>query len=292
MAARPSWRGFLRWSLVSVPVAAINATESGGGKIHLNQLHATCHSRIKYEKVCPTHGPVSQSEIVSGYEYSPGEYVIVSPDELDQVRTEAEKAINLEKFLSPEAVDPLYFSGDTYYLIPDGEAGVKPYSVLTAAMAQANQAAIGQAVFNSRERLVMLRAVEGLIIMSMLKYETELRLPQAISEMAPVAKVSKEELRLAELLLQTSKSSEFNIADYEDVYTARLHQLIDAKIAGEEIVQPPEEHETPVINLMDALKQSVAQAKPTKPSLKAAKPAKKTSAARAAQLHPRRKKTG
>ena len=273
MANRPSWRGFLRWSLVSVPVQAVNSAESGGGQFHLNQLHATCHSRIKYQKVCPTHGEVSNEEIVSGYEYSPGEYVIVDPAELSQLRSPSDKAIQIGKFLPPEAVDPIFFSGDTYYLLPDGEAGVKPYSVLFATMEHENRVTIGQVVFSGKERLVMLRPVEGVLSMSMLKYENELRQPKDVAAQLKKTSVTKEEMRLADMLLKASLSDRFNIADYPDLYTERMQKLIDAKVAGEEIVQAPDEQEPQVINLMDALRESVAKAGKTH---RASSPAKKS----------------
>ena len=296
MAKRPSWRGFLRWSLVSVPVEAVNSAESGGGKLHFNQLHASCHSRIKYQKVCPTHGEISNDEIVSGYEYSPGEYVIVDPEELDQVRSESDKAIHIDKFLAPDAVDPIYFGGDTYYLLPDGEAGVKPYSVLLATMEHENRVAIGQVIFSGKERLVMLRAVEGVLSMSMLKYENELREPKDIAPEVKKSAVSKAEMRLADMLLKASLSDHFDIGDYPDPYLERMQKLIDAKVAGEEIIKPPEEQEPQVINLMDALRESVAKAgKGSRASStpKRSIPIKKTPAAKRAPARvPRRAKTG
>ena len=120
MAARSSWKGFLRLSLVSVPVKAYTAAASGGGEIHLNQLHAECHSRIQYKKTCPLHGEVKAEEIVSGYEYSKGQYVIVDTDELSKLRTEDDKAIKVNAFIAPDDLDPIYQTGKTYYLVPDG----------------------------------------------------------------------------------------------------------------------------------------------------------------------------
>src|SRR3954462_3977380 len=123
MALRTSWKGFLRLSLVSVPVKAYSAAASGNGRIHLNQLHETCHSRIRYQKVCPLHGEVTSDEIVSGYEYAKGQYVVIDEDELDKLRTPAERAINIDKFVPFSTIDPLYFDGRAYYLLPDGPVG-------------------------------------------------------------------------------------------------------------------------------------------------------------------------
>ena len=120
MPARYSWKGFLRLSLVSVPVQAVNAEVSGGDKIHFHMLHAPCHNRIRYQKICPVHGEVQNSEIVHGYEYAKGQYVIVEDDDLDAVRSQGDKAINIETFVAPDAIDPMYYDGRTYYLLPDG----------------------------------------------------------------------------------------------------------------------------------------------------------------------------
>src|SRR5262249_44438723 len=150
MAARSSWKGFLKLSLVSVPVKAYTATASGG-EIHLNQLHAECHSRIQYKKVCPIHGEVKGDEIVSGYEYSKGQYVIVDPDELNKLRTEDEKAIKIDTFVAPGTLDPVYYSGKGYYLVPDGPVGEKPYALLHQAMVEENRHAVAQIVLHGRE---------------------------------------------------------------------------------------------------------------------------------------------
>ncbi len=147
MAPRSSWKGYLRLSLVSVPVQAFNAAESGGGDIHLNQLHATCHNRIRYKKVCPVHGEVPNEEIVMGYEYAKGEYVIVDDAEVDKLRTEADRAINIDTFVPRDSIDPIYFNGRTYYLLPDGAMGVKPYAVLLKALNAEDRWAVGQGVF-------------------------------------------------------------------------------------------------------------------------------------------------
>src|SRR5262249_19131127 len=148
MALRSAWKGFLKLSLVSVPVKAYTATTSGGGEIRLNQLHAECHSRINYKKTCPIHGEVTQDQIVSGYEYAKGQYVVVDTDELDKLRTEDEKAITITTFIPPETIDPVYFSGKTYYLIPDGPVGQKPYATILQAMTEDNRHAIAQVMLH------------------------------------------------------------------------------------------------------------------------------------------------
>src|SRR5262245_51232245 len=136
MAARSLWKGFLKLSLVSVPVKAYSATTSGGGEIQLNQLHAQCNSRIRYKKTCEIHGEVAQDQIVSGYEYSKGQYVIVNPDELEKLRTEDDKAIRIDTFVPEDAFDPLYLTGKNYYLVPEGPIGQKAYQVILQGMSE------------------------------------------------------------------------------------------------------------------------------------------------------------
>src|ERR1700674_5406928 len=120
MAARSAWKGFLKLNLVTVPVKAFTATSSGGGEIHLNQLHSVCNSRIQYKKTCPIHGEVPSGEIVSGYEYTKGQYVVVDTDEISKLRSEDDKAITIDTFIAPTVIDPVYYTGKTYYLVPDG----------------------------------------------------------------------------------------------------------------------------------------------------------------------------
>src|SRR5688572_18442337 len=116
MGARSSWKGFLRLSLVSVPVKGYSSALSAGS-IRLNQLHAECHNRVKYQKTCPIHGPVSNDEIVSGYEYSKGQFVVIDSAELKQLRSEADGAITVDAVIHKGAIDPLYFTEKTYYLL-------------------------------------------------------------------------------------------------------------------------------------------------------------------------------
>ena len=261
MAPRSSWKGYLRFSLVSVPVQAFNAAVSGGGDIHLHQLHAECHNRIRYKKVCPVHGEVSNDEIVMGYEYAKGQYVIVDDSEVDKLRAAADRAINIDTFVSPDAIDPVYFDGRSYYLLPDGPMGTKPYAVLLQALAHERQWAVGQAVFFGCEQLVLVRPLAGVLCLEMLHYSAQVRSIESVAGELSLPTVKKEELRLASKLIEASARAGFDFAQYVDQYTNRLKELIDAKVEGKEIVAPPQEDETPVINLMDALRKSVAQAK-------------------------------
>ena len=260
MPAHASWKGSLRLSLVSVPVQAYSA-ELPASEIHLNQLHATCHSRIRYQKTCPVHGEVSKDEIVSGYEYAKGKYVIIDGDELSKLRHGRERSIEIGVFVPADVIDPLHFEGRTYFLVPDGVAAKKPYAVLLRAMTDERRVAIAQAVMSGKEQLVMVRPLESLLVLSLLHYETHLRKPEEFSRGLDLPPVSKAELKLAETLIEASSSDRPDLGGYEDLHTERLRQIIDAKLAGEKIVVPEAEEDGAVINLMDALRRSVAQAK-------------------------------
>ena len=261
MALRSSWRGFLRLSLVSVPVKAYNAVQSGEGRIHLNQLHATCHRRIRYQKVCPEHGEVPADEIVSGYEYAKDKYVVVERDDLERARTPEEKAVAIEKFVKPEVIDPLWLDGRSYYLTPDGPVGQKPYALLHAAMKQEGRYGVGQVALSGREELVLLRTEGPLLMMAMLRFASQVKSPEAFVDETPQITLRNDELKLARTLVRETASERFDWAKYQDDYTEKLTEIIEAKVAGREVVASPAETEAPVINLMDALKQSVAKAR-------------------------------
>jgi DNA end-binding protein Ku len=261
MAARSTWKGYLKINLVSVPVKAYTANASGGGEVRLNQLHKDCNSRINYKKTCPIHGEVSGDAIVSGFEYSKGQYVIVDADELDKLRTEDEKAININTFVSPNAIDPIYYSGKSYYLVPDGPVGQKPYSVILQAMVDEKRYGVATVVFHGKDQLVLIRPYGDLLTMEVLSYENQVTKPSAFAEEAPKTEVIPEELKLAKMLIGQSTAKKFDLSVYKDNYTEKLTQLVEAKIAGKEIVAPPAHEGPQVINLMEALKQSVAQSK-------------------------------
>ena len=178
MPPRSSWKGYLRLSLVSVPVQAFSANVSGGGEIHFHQLHAKCHSRIRYKKVCPVHGEVPNREIVKGYEYAKGKYVVVDPAELESLRGESDRAINIDTFIAPDELDPIYFDGRSYYLVPDTPAGHKPYAVLCQAMEKQQRNALARCVFAGREQLVLVRPLEGLLTMSTLSTRASFASPR------------------------------------------------------------------------------------------------------------------
>ena len=259
MAARASWKGFLKLSLVSLPVKAYTATASSKG-VSLNQLHKECNSRVKYKKVCPEHGELQSADIVSGYEYGKDQYVIIESDEIDKLRTENDKSINIAGFVPSSNLDPIFHSGRTYYLVPDGPVGQKPYSLLLTSMTKKNVFAMSQIVLSGKEQLAILRPHDGMIAMTMLHYHDAIKTSDAYKDEVESSEIADAELELTNTLVDASTIEEFDFAAYKDKYTENLTNLIQMKIDGKEIVQAPNPEEPKIINLMDALKQSVEQA--------------------------------
>jgi DNA end-binding protein Ku len=263
---RPSWSGSIRLSLVSVPVKGYTALEAEGDRISLNQLHEECHSRIRYKKTCPIHGEVPNDEIVMGYEYGPDQYAIIDPSEINKLRSERDRAVNIDKFVPLDEIDPIYFSGQTYYLMPDGKQSPKPYAVLQKAMVAEKVVGIAQVVISNREQLVLLRPVGHLLTLSILHFHSAIRASTDFDKDLPDVDVSTAEVKLAKTLIDVTRAKDADLESYKNVYNDRLSALVQAKIAGEEIATPPDESTGPaVINIMDALKASLAKAKPRRP---------------------------
>jgi DNA end-binding protein Ku len=272
MARYSSWKGYLKISLVSVPVKAYTASSSTAS-ISLNQLHKECNSRIQYKKTCPVHGEVASDQIVSGYEYAKGQYVIVDTDELEKLRTEKDRSINVNSFVPADKIDPIYQSGKNYYLLPDGPVGQKAYQLIHQAMLDKGVQAVAQVVISKKEELVLVRPIDDLLVMTVLSYANEIKEPQSFLDELVKTESTKQELQLTEQLIGALTVDKFELGQFHDLYTEKLTQLIEAKVAGQEIVAPPAADEPHVINLMDAIQQSL---KRTKPAAKAEKPARKS----------------
>jgi DNA end-binding protein Ku len=262
MAARSVWKGFISFGLVSVPVKAYTSSNSSSSDVKFNQLHKECHSRIQYKKTCPVHGEVKQEDIVSGYEFAEGQYVLFDPEELDKLRSARDKTISIASFVPPESVDPVYYTGGTYYLVPDGPVAQKPYALLHKVMQQEGQYAFAQVVLRDREQIVLLRPMGRLIAMTFLNYAEAVKPPDDIEKEVVPVEVTPKELELAKTLTGQMAVQEFDVKVYEDKYKENVRKLIQAKVEGKEVIAPPaEEAPAVVINLMEALQQSVAAAK-------------------------------
>ena len=206
MAARPSWEGHLTFNLVSIPVKAFNAVGASPGKIGFHLLHKGCNERIRYKKVCPVHGEVTNDEIVSGYEYQKGQYVTVGKDEKGGLKEEDDKAISIDTFVAPAAIDPIYFSGRTYYLVPNGPAAQKPYAVMFEAMRAHEKIAVARLVLSGRGHVAVVRPFGKLLGMTLLAFEDEVKSPAPFEAEVGSPSVSAKERDLAEALLDSATS--------------------------------------------------------------------------------------
>jgi DNA end-binding protein Ku len=256
MATRPSWEGHLTFNLVSIPVKAYNAVGAGAGKIGFHLLHAKCHQRIRYKKVCPIHGEVSNDEIISGYEFEKGQYVTVGKDERGELKEPDDKAIAIDTFVAPDAIDPIYFSGRTFYLVPNGPAAQKPYAVMAEAMRAHDRLGIARLVLSGRGQIAVVRPFGRLLGMTLLAFEDQVKPPAPFEAEVGSPSVSAEERRLAEALLD-SATTDFDLTKYKDDYAARLAKLIQGKTrrrARRNGTAAP----TAAGDLMDALRKSLA----------------------------------
>jgi len=275
MAARATWKGFLKVSLVNIPIKVFPATESSG-TISFNQLHAECQTRIHQKRWCAhCNREVPNSEIVKGYEFEKGRYVVLSEDDFQKVRPASTRVIDLVQFADESAIDPIYVDR-AYYLAPDGPVASDAFAVMREGMK--GKVGIGKLALYGREYLVAVRPQQRGIVMYTLHHAAEIRGIETVDELNSVAaKVKPEEIKLAKQVIETFEGP-LDLSTYKDEYREGLQKIIDAKIAGEEIVAPSVEAPPRVVNLMEALRKSLntvsAQKKrPAKASL--AKPAAK-----------------
>lgn len=265
MSARPFASGTIAFGLISIPVKLFSTGEGSAG-IQLNMLHKKCGSRLRQQYVCPVDEEVVEKDgVARGYEYAKGQYVVFTEEELKALQPEASNAIEIAEFLPLEKVDPVYFE-KSWYLGPD-KGGDRPYRLLAEAMKTTGRAALARYVARGKDQLVLLRPFESGLIMQQLRYADELR---SFSEV-PIgaAEVKDPELKLAVQLIDQVATEEFHPETYEDTQRKKMRELIDRKIAGEEIaVAPVEAPKAEIIDLMSALKASLAAA-PQAPAAKA-----------------------
>jgi len=254
MAARPTWKGFLKISLVNIPIKVFPATESSG-TISFNQLHAECQTRIRQKRWCEQcNREVPNSEIVKGYEFEKGRYVIVSEDDFDKVRPESTRVIDLVQFADDSSIDPIYVDRG-YYLAPDGTMAADAFAVMRDGMK--GKVGIGKLALYGREYLVAVKPQARGIVMYTLHHAAEIRSMDAVEELNGVAtKTRPEEIKLARQVIETFEGP-LDLSTYRDEYRAGLQRIIEAKIAGEEVVAQSVAAPPKVVNLMDALKKSL-----------------------------------
>ena len=254
MAASPTWKGYLKVGLVNIPVKVFPATESGA-TISFNQLHGECRTRIQQKRWCPQCSrEVSNTDIVKGYEFEKGHYVIVNEDDFEKVRPESTRVIDLVQFADESSIDPMYVDR-TYYLAPDGPVASDAFAVMREGMK--GKVGVGKLALYGREYLVAVRPYQRGIAMHTLHHTGEIRAIDQVEELNSVpTTVKPEEVKLAKQVIGTFERP-LDLATYQDEYRAGLQQIIDAKIAGREVVAPTVEAPPKVVNLMEALRKSL-----------------------------------
>jgi DNA end-binding protein Ku len=283
VAPRAYWKGFLKLSLVSCPVSLFPAT-SERQKISFHQINKKTGNRIRYKKVdAETGREVDSDDIVKGYEVSKGEYIELDPEELEAVALDSKRVIEIEKFVPKKEIDELYLR-DPYYIVPDGEVGQQAFAVIREAIRKEGMIALAKVVFTSREHVIALEARgKGLMGMT-LRYPYEVREDEDYFEDIPSEKIPKDMLDLAAHIVDT-KAGHFKPDEFEDRYEDALKDLLKKKEKGEKIERPKEHAPSNVINLMDALRQSVKGAGESKGR-------KRSRARTAGRGHARHKKAG
>jgi DNA end-binding protein Ku len=259
MAVRAYWSGRIRLSLVSIPVDVVPATRSAS-RISFHQVHEPSGKRIRYEKVVPGHGPVDTEDIVKGYEVEKGKYVLLSDEEIADVKLEAKKSIDLVQFVGQHEIDPIYYDRP-FFVLPDedNEEADEAYVVLREALRRTKKVGLGQIVVRGQGAIVAIKPCGEGLLMETLRYADEVKKCETAFEGVPDRSVDKDLIELAEELIE-KKSGKFHPEKFKDSYTVALRELIEAKLQK----RPPKAiEETPpvsnVINLMDALKRSVGK---------------------------------
>ncbi len=255
MAPRAYWKGYLRLSLVSCPISLFPATTSRE-KISFHQLNKKTGNRIKYLKVdAETGKDVPSEDIIKGYEVAKGEYIELDPEELEAVAIESKRTIDIDEFVAKKEIDELYMR-DPYFIVPDGEVGQQAFAVIREAIRKEGMVALGRVVFTNREHVIALEARDQGMMGITLRYPYEVRDQADYFDAVDDEKVPKDMLDLAVHIVNTKKGH-FHPEKFEDQYEDALKEIIRKKQKGEKIERPKEPAHGKVVNLMDALRQSV-----------------------------------
>ena len=289
MAARPIWRGQIRLALVSIPVEIYPATRSGAS-IQFHQVHEPSGKRVKYEKVVPGIGPVDRDEIMKGYEVSKDHYVLLDPEEIESVKLESRKTVDLVQFVDLGDIDPMYFD-KPYYVVPSDDLAEEAFVVLRDALKEARKVGIGQLAMRGQEYVIALKPCGKGMLMETLRYADEVNRAASIFREIGNHKPDPDLLDLAATLIE-KKTGEFDPSEFHNRYVDALKSLIaeKQKKKGEKVIQDPDADKpskgSNVIDLMAALKKSLGDdsrggsarkpAAKKAPARKAAAPAKKT----------------
>jgi DNA end-binding protein Ku len=284
MAYRPTWQGHLKLSLVTCPVALYTAINAGGD-VHFNLINPKTNNRIKMITTDPDTGPIERSALVKGYEVSKGEYILLSQDEINSVKLESTKTIAIERFVARDEIDRLYWD-NPYFLAPDGKLAQEAFGVIRIAMEKSGQIALGRVVIGTRERILALEPRGKGILAYTLRTDAEVRKPDEIFDAISDAKPDAAMISIAEKIIEQQEGP-FDPSKFVDRYEEALKALIEEKKKGHKPAKVAEPEDTNVVDLMSALRASLAGKDKA-----AAKPAAKAKAAKPAAHKPRARKAG
>jgi DNA end-binding protein Ku len=279
------WKGHLTFGLISIPIRMSAAAR--GERISFNQLHKECHSRLKQPLFCPVcNRNVERSEIVKGYEHEKDQYVLFSEEELDKIEPPSARVMEILEFVKLDEMDPLYFDS-SYFLTPE-DAGVKAYQLLMKAMQESGYGAIAKLTMHQREHIVIIRPGSKGMTLHTMFYSNEIRAAESVA--TDKVELKDQEKKLAQQLIE-SLAAPFDPLKYRDEYMENVKGMISAKLKGQEVTQAAQPHMAPVIDLMEALKKSLAEKHA--PAASSAAPVGKKPPTRALQPVPvAQKKTG
>jgi DNA end-binding protein Ku len=278
------WKGHLTFGLVSLPVRLFTAARSES--LSFNQLHKTDNSRVKQVLYCQAEDkPIPRDEIVKGYEYEKGKYVVIQDEDIKKVAPKTAKVMEIQEFVKAGDVDPVYLES-SYYMAPD-EGGEKPYALLFEALKETKYYAVAKIAMHNREHVVIVRPGERGMLLHTMYYADEVRRTDEFR--TDTSKVSEREMNLAKMLVE-SLAAEFEPEKYHDSYRDNLRKMIEAKVEGHKVVETPEPHVAPVIDIMEALKKSLEARKPPKTAKTAAGSASEEESAEAVAEQPKRKR--
>lgn len=264
---RSIWKGHIRFSLVTIPIRIYNAVDTEE-TIKFNQLHKEDHGGVGYDKKCKKCGKtLTSEEIVKGYEFESEQFVIVSPEDLEKIKIKSTKVIDIEGFIDASEVHPTLYESP-YFAGPDGLVAAKTYSLLAQTLKASGKVGIGKVVLRDREEIVVLSPLDGGIVLYKLRNPRELRKMESVPQIEN-KEASKDELKLSMSLVE-SMSAELKDIDLTDHYRDALREMIEAKVAGKQVVSVQEE-EKPVTDIMAALKESIERTKAQKKPMEKAK---------------------
>ncbi len=251
---RPYWTGHLKLSLITIAVRLYSATTERE-RVRFHQIHEPSGERVRQQLVVPGIGPVERDETVKGFEYEKGRYVTIDPDDLKRLRLETTDTIDIVEFV--EAVDPIYFDAP-YYLVPDGSVAEEGYRVIREALLQAGKIAVGQFVSNGQERIIAIRPLGTGLLGNALRYADEIRKPEDFFRTIAADAVDEDQLAIMDQII-ARKTRPFDPSRFVDHYQAALRELIDKKLEGKLPPEAPERRPAQIIDLMEALKRSLAE---------------------------------